>query len=80
MVTMNSSIQPLIELEAAIVELEKAIPDRPKWRRLLDTLRKLLTEAQKYHRRGNGLEARLTLNSAFRLVEQVKREKVEQLT
>ena len=82
MVTMNSSIQPLIELEAAIVELEEAIPHRAKWDRLLKTLRKLFTEAQDNHRKGNVPETLLTLNSAFRLVGQAKRElrKVEQLT
>jgi hypothetical protein len=80
MVTMNSSIQTQIELDAAIVELEEAIPYRAKWDRLLKTLRKLFTEARDYHRKGNVLEARLTLNSAFRLVGLAKRElrKVEQ--
>ena len=74
MVTMNSSIQPLIELEAAIVELEEAIPYRAKWDRLLKTLKKLFTEAQEYHRKGNVEETRLTLNSACRLVERAKKE------
>jgi hypothetical protein len=80
MVTMNSSIQTQIELDAAIVELEEAIPYRAKCDRLLKTLRKLFTEARDHHRKGNVLEARLTLNSAFRLVGQAKRElrKVEQ--
>ena len=82
MVTMNSNIRPLIELEAAIVELEEAISHRPKWDRLLDTLRKLCAKAQDYRRKGNLLEARLTLNAAFRLAEQGKNEvrKVEQTT
>jgi len=39
-VTRNSNIQPLMELEAAIVEVEEAIPQRAKWDRLLDILRK----------------------------------------
>jgi len=52
MVTMNSSIQPLIELDAAIVELEEAIPYRAKWDRLLKTLKKLFTEAQDNHGKG----------------------------
>jgi len=33
MVTMNSNSQPLVELEAEIVELEEAIPDRATWDR-----------------------------------------------
>ena len=69
MVTMNSISQPLVELGAEIVELEEAIPDRATWDRFLDTLKKPFTEAQDYHREGNVQEARLTLNSAFRLVE-----------
>jgi hypothetical protein len=82
MMTTNSNSQPIKELGAAIGEIEKAIPDRPKWHRLLDTLAKLFAEAQNYHRKGNVLETRLTLNSTFRLVEQVKRalRKEEQLT
>jgi len=74
MVTMNSNSQPLVELGAEIVELEEAIPDRATWDRFLDTLKKPFTEAQDYHREGNVQEARLTLNSAFRLVERAKRE------
>ena len=70
MVTMNS--QTLVELEAEIVELEEAFP--ATWDRLLDTLKKLLSQAQDYHRKGNLQEARLTLNSAFMLVERAKRE------
>jgi hypothetical protein len=72
MVTMNSSIQPLAGLEAEIVELEDAIRGLPTWDRLLDTLNKLFTEAQDYHRKGNVQDARLTWNSAFRLVKQTK--------
>ena len=74
MVTMNSNSQPLVELEAEIVELEEAIPDRATWDRFLDTLKKLFTEAQDYHREGHVQEARQTLNSAFRIVERAKRE------
>jgi hypothetical protein len=69
---MNSSIQPLIELDAAIVELEEAIPYRAKWDWLLKTLRKLFIEAQDNHRKGNVLEALLTLNCAFGLIGQAK--------
>jgi len=72
--TMNSNIEPLVELGVRIVELEEEISDRAKWNRLLDTLKKLFTEAQDHHRRGNMQEARLTLNSAFRLVERTKKE------
>ena len=71
--TMNSNIQPLVELEARIVELEEEITDRTRWNRLLDTLKKLFTEAQDHYRKGQMQEARLTLNSAFRLVERTKR-------
>ena len=70
MMTMNS--QTLVELEAEIVELEEAFP--ATWDRLLDTLKKLLSQAQDYHRKGNVQEARLTLNSAFMLVERAKSE------
>jgi len=72
--TMNSNIEPLVELGVRIVELEEEISDRAKWNRLLDTLKKLFTEAQDHHRRGNMQETRLTLNSAFRLVERTKKE------
>jgi regulator of sirC expression with transglutaminase-like and TPR domain len=72
--TMNSNIEPLAELWVRIVELEEEISDRARWNRLLDTLKKLFTEAQDHHRKGNMQEARLTLNSGFRLVERTKRE------
>lgn len=71
---MNSSCQPLAELQAEIVELEQAIRGRATWGRLLDTLKRLFSDAQDYQRKGNVQEARLTLNCAFRLVEQAKRE------
>jgi regulator of sirC expression with transglutaminase-like and TPR domain len=74
MMTMNSNIEPLAELWVRIVELEEEISDRARWNRLLDTLKKLFTEAQDHHRKGNMQEARLTLNSGFRLVERTKRE------
>jgi hypothetical protein len=63
-----------VELEAEIVELEETIVDRAIQHRLLDTPKKLVTEAQEYHRKGNVEETRLTLNCARRLVEQAKRE------
>jgi hypothetical protein len=69
---MNSNSQTLVGLEAEIVELEEAFP--ATWDRLLDTLKKLLSQAQDYHRNRNVQEARLTLNCAFRLVEHAKRE------
>ena len=71
---VNSNSQPLVELGAEIIELEEAIPDRATWDRFLDTLKKPFTEAQDYHREGNVQEARLTLNSAFMLVERAKSE------
>ena len=66
--------RPLMKLEADIVELEESIPDRATRRRLLEMPKKLFTEAQEYHRNGNVVEARLTLNSACRLLERAKRE------
>ena len=74
METMSSNSRPLVELEAEIVELEETILDRATRDRLLDMPKKLFTEAQEYHRNGNVVEARLTLNSACRLVERAKRE------
>jgi len=72
MKTLDS--RPLMELEAEIVELEETIPDRATRDRLLDMPKKLFSEAQEYRRKGNAEEARLTLNSACRLVEPAKRE------
>jgi len=74
MATTSSNSCPLVELEAEIVELEETILDRATRDRLLDMPKKLFTEAQEYHRRGNVEETRLTLNSACRLVERAKRE------
>jgi hypothetical protein len=74
MMTMNSNIEPLVELWARIVELEEEISDRARWNRFLDTLKKLFTEAQDHHCKGNMQEARLILNSAFRLVEWTTKE------
>jgi len=64
----------LVELEAEIVELEETIPDPTTRDRLLGMPKKLFTEAREYHRKGNVQETRLTLNSAYRLVERAKRE------
>jgi hypothetical protein len=66
--------QPLMELEAEIVELEETILDLATRDRLLDMPKKLFSEAQEYRRKGKAEEARLTLNSACRLVERAKRE------
>jgi hypothetical protein len=74
METMSANSRPLVGLEAEIVELEETILDRATRDRLLDMVKKLLTEAQEYHRKGNVEETRLTLNSASRLVERAKRE------
>jgi hypothetical protein len=65
---------PLMKLEAEIVELEETILDLATRDRLLDMPKKLFSEAQEYRRKGNAEEARLTLNSACRLVEPAKRE------
>ena len=74
METMSSNSRPLVQLEAEIVELEETILDRATRDRLLNMPRKLFTEAQEYHRKGNVEETRLTLNSACRLMERAKRE------
>jgi len=74
METMSSNSRPLVQLEAEIVELEETILDGPTRDRLLAMPKKLFTEAQEYHRKGNVEETRLTLNSACRLVERAKRE------
>jgi hypothetical protein len=74
MTTMTVDSRPLIELEAKIVELEEAIPDKATRDRVLDLPKKLLSEAQDHHRKGSLEEARLTLNTARRLVEKIKRE------
>ena len=72
--TMSANSRPLVGLEAEIVEVEETILDRATRDRLLDMVKKPLTEAQEYHRKGNVEETRLTLNSASRLVERAKRE------
>jgi hypothetical protein len=71
-VSLNS--QALMELQAEIFELEETILDRATRDRLLDIPKKLFAEAQEYLRKGNVVEARLTLNSTCRLVERAKRE------
>jgi hypothetical protein len=72
MVTLISINQCLVELEAEIVALEKATPNRATWDRFFDTARALFIQAHDYHRKGNVQEARLTLNAAFRLLERAK--------
>jgi hypothetical protein len=72
MVIPNS--EPLVELEAEIVELEEEISDRATRDRLLAIPKKLFTEAQDYCRTGNAREARLTINCACRLLERAKNE------
>jgi hypothetical protein len=71
---VTSSSGALVELEAEIVELEEEILDRATRDRLLAIPKKLFTEAQDYHRKGNAREARLTINCACRLVERAKNE------
>lgn len=72
---MAASIsESLVELEAEIVALEGQIFDRTTRDRLLEIPKRLFTEAQDYHRRGNALEERLTVNCACRLLERVKNE------
>ena len=74
MVMITSDRRLLVELEAEIVELEETIPDQAARDRLLDIPKKLFVEAQDHHRKGNVQEARLTLNSACRLLERAKQE------
>ena len=74
METVSLDSRALMELQAEIFELEETILDRATRDRLLDMPKRLFTEAQKYLRKGNVVEARLTLNSTFRLVERAKRE------
>jgi hypothetical protein len=68
--TSNSG--SLVELETEIVELEEEILDRETRERLLAIPKRLFTEAQDYHRKGNEREARLTINCACRLLERAK--------
>jgi hypothetical protein len=77
MVTLTSIRHSLIELEAEILALEETDVDRATWGRFLDTLKTLFTQAQNYHRKGKVQEARLTLNSAFRLLERAKEKLAE---
>ena len=74
METVSLNSRALMELQAEIVELEETILDRAKRDRLLDMPKRLFAEAQEYLRKGSVVEARLTLNSTFRLVERAKRE------
>ena len=74
METVSLNSRALMELQAEIFELEETILDRAKRDRLLDMPKRLFTEAKEYLRKGNVVEARLTLNSTFRLVERAKRE------
>jgi hypothetical protein len=71
---VTSSSGALVELEAEIVELEEEILDRATRDRLLAIPKKLFTEAQDYHRKGNAREERLTTNCVCRLLERVKDE------
>ena len=72
MVTPNS--EPLVELEAEIVELEGEIPDPATRARLLAIPKRLFTEAQDYSRKGDARETRLTINCACTLLEWAKNE------
>ena len=71
---VNSNSGPLAELESEIVELEGEILDRATRDRVLAIPKRLFTEAEDYHRKGNGREARLTINCACRLLERAKNE------
>jgi hypothetical protein len=71
---MVSISESLVELEAEIVALEREILDRTTRDRLLELPKKLFTEAQDYHRRGDVLEERLTIICASRLLDRLKNE------
>jgi hypothetical protein len=71
---VNSNSGPLEELESEIVELEREILDRATRDRALAIPKRLFTEAEDYHRKGNTREARLTINCACRLLERAKNE------
>jgi hypothetical protein len=70
---VNSNSGPLAELESEIVDLE-GILDRATRDRVLAIPKRLFTEAEDYHRKGNAREARLTINCACRLLERAKNE------
>jgi hypothetical protein len=72
---MASISESLVELEAEIVALEGEIFDRTTRDRLLEIPKKLFTEAQDYHRRGDALEERLTIICASRLLERIQNER-----
>jgi predicted ABC-class ATPase len=69
---VNSNSDPLVELEAEIVQMEEEIPDRPTRDRVLAIPKKLFTEAQNYQRKGNDRETSLIINCACRLLERAK--------
>jgi hypothetical protein len=70
----NSNSGPLAELESEIVELEGEILERATRDRVLAIPKRLFSEAEDYHRKGNAREARLTINCACRLLERAKNE------
>jgi hypothetical protein len=71
---VNSNSGPLVELESEIVELEGEILDRATRDRVLAIPKRLFTEAEDYHRKGNAREARLAINCACMLLERAKNE------
>lgn len=71
MVTSKSG--QLLELGAEIAELEEEIPDQRTRNLVLAVPKKLVAQAQDYYRKGDALEACLTINCASRLLEQAKR-------
>ena len=70
----NSNSGPLAELGSEIVELEGEILERATRDRVLAIPKRLFTEAEDCHRKGNEREARLTINCACRLLERAKNE------
>ena len=70
----NSNSGPFAELESEIVELEGEILERATRDRVLAIPKRLFSEAEDYHRKGNAREARLTINCACRLLERAKNE------
>ncbi len=71
---MNSSKGALVDLEAEIVELEEEISDRATRDRLLAIPKRLVSEVQDHHRKGNTREAGLTINCACSRLERARNE------
>jgi RNase P/RNase MRP subunit p29 len=72
MTMVNSNSGSLLELEAEIIDLEEEILDLETRNRFLTIPKRLVAEAQVYHRKGAAQEVRLTINCARKLLERAK--------